>query len=233
MNFKEVRLKFRELSGRFDLCTEAGVDSGADFFINYGQRHLDRLADIHKSRAVIYTGVAIGSWNVQLSNCRSIKEVWCSTTTEKWRLEKANFRDLIQSYFSQRIALSDQGSPLYYCPVTSRTSTGGEDLSGYTDIVTSSDTLSTLIFAPANDEIVVIEVHGNFYHADLSDDEDENFWTTNYPDILLMSALRKMEAFNRNTQGVNDFDHVIASELMTLNYDLIDEQAAEADQMEG
>jgi len=237
MNFKEVRLQFRELSGRFEFCDDDGTDHGANFYITSGQKHLDRLSDIHKSRAIYYKGLAIGSWYVQLSNCRSIKEVWCASTTARWRLEKANFKDLINSYFYQRIALSDAGTPTYYCPITTRTnmplSSPMEDFSDYLDIVESSDSYNTLIYGPANSEIVILEVHGNFYNTELSDDEDENFWTINYPDILIMSALRKLEVFNRNSQGVNDWDRAIASELMTLNYDLVDEQSAEADQMEG
>ena len=53
MNLGEIRAAFVKRSGRFDLVvagatpSEEGADSGADFYINSGQRFLDRLHNVN------------------------------------------------------------------------------------------------------------------------------------------------------------------------------------------
>ena len=54
MNLLQIRQKFRTLSGRHDLVESDGSDNGADFYINAGQRHLDRLDETQKSPAICY-----------------------------------------------------------------------------------------------------------------------------------------------------------------------------------
>ena len=51
MNYKDVRDKFVEISGRYDLITATNEDNGADFFLNAGQKYLDRFLDAGKAIA--------------------------------------------------------------------------------------------------------------------------------------------------------------------------------------
>lgn len=42
MDLEDIRDKFIELSGRDDLANDDGTDNGADYFINAGQKFLDK-----------------------------------------------------------------------------------------------------------------------------------------------------------------------------------------------
>ena len=75
MNLLQLRVKFREISGRFDLVNDDGSDNGADFFINEGRKYLDRLDETQKSWASCFRWLEIGKFSVSFPYCRAIKEV--------------------------------------------------------------------------------------------------------------------------------------------------------------
>ena len=80
---------------------------------------------------------------------------------------------------------------------------------------------------------IVVEIKGLFYTMQLVNDTDENHWSVNHAGLLLMSAQRMMEVFNRNTQGVNDWDNAIKEYNNQLGLDLVEELIAEVTEMEG
>jgi hypothetical protein len=51
--------------------------------------------------------------------------------------------------------------------------------------------------------------------------------------LLYMAAMRQIEITNRNTQGVRDWEASIGADVKTLGFDLVEENIAEANQMEG
>ena len=100
MNLLELRLQFRSISGRFDLVEEDGTDTGANFYINAGQRHLDRMDETQKSWGIAHRFCEVNRYSAQFNWCRAVKEVWAATTVARWQLEKMNLQDLIASYFT-------------------------------------------------------------------------------------------------------------------------------------
>ena len=76
-------------------------------------------------------------------------------------------------------------------------------------------------------------INGLFYSAELVNDTDENYWSIAHPMLLYMAAMRQIEITNRNTQGVRDWEASIGADVKTLGFDLVEENIAEADQMEG
>lgn len=80
MSLLEVRKRFIDYTGRFDLVVDAVsyADKGADFFITEGQRWLDRRSTLYESAARWFQPVAVGDWNVAVPQCRSIEGVWMS-----------------------------------------------------------------------------------------------------------------------------------------------------------
>ena len=88
MNLLEVRTQFVKLSGRDDLINEDDSDNGADFFINSGQRFLDRRIDFRKSIGRVFKPLAVDSWYIQFEGCRSIEKVWANNSEERWELER-------------------------------------------------------------------------------------------------------------------------------------------------
>ena len=78
-----------------------------------------------------------------------------------------------------------------------------------------------------------IKLFGKFHSLVMSKTTDVNFWSTNYPNLLILACLRNREGFFRNTQGYNDFNNIIQKTLQGFDSDLVESIAAEELQMEG
>ena len=63
MNLIQIREKFRDLSGRYDLVDDDATGT-ADFLINSGSKFLDRLAEVQKTTATYYKLLDPHGWNV-------------------------------------------------------------------------------------------------------------------------------------------------------------------------
>jgi hypothetical protein len=240
MNFLQMRLKFRELSGRFDLVSDVGVDLGAGFFINEGRKFLDRQDETQKSWGTCFRFLNIGFYSVQFPYCRAIKEVWAATTLERWQLEKKNIQDLINGYLLDAPSQRDTGLPLYYSPCITRAIPENQPISsfesflGWVDIPSghAHEYNAILVSVPASEKLTIL-INGLFYSAELINDTDENYWSVAHPMLLYMAAMRQIEIANRNTQGVKDWESSIGNDVKTLGFDLVEELSAEVSEMEG
>lgn len=240
MNLLQIRTKFREISGRFDLVNEDFSDNGADFFINEGRKFLDRLDETQKSWGTCYRSLGVNQYYAIFPYCRAIKEVWVATTTARWQLEKRNLQDLVVGYLSGNPATRSSGTPLYYSPCISRyipenvPSSEMEAVIGFVENLSGSGHFynAVLLNAPAS-EVMTVMINGLFYSHELVNNTDENYWSGAHPMLLIMSAMRQLEIVNRNTQGVNDWTSAIMTEVTQLGMDLVEELIAEVDQMEG
>ncbi len=242
MDLVTLRQKFIELSGRYDLVvnTTDWADNGADFFINAGQDHLDRLFKHKKSEARAFGTLSIGGYFFNITRARAVKNVWVSTTSAKYELEKKTIQQ-IKGFFASPPADIDTGRPLYYSPTVIRNVPEEND-----QIIidsfggTATDTVSVehytfhgiLAYPPANEEYE-IEVWGLFYTNELLVDADESWWSVIHPHTLILSAMRSVEQTYRNTQGVKDMDFAILAEVTGMDKDMVEEDVAEFDQIEG
>lgn len=240
MNFLQMKLKFRELSGRFDLVTDAGVDTGAGFFLNEGRKFLDRLDETQKSWGTAFRYLDIGFYSVQFSYCRAIKEVWAATTVAKWQLEKKNIQDLINGYMLDNPSSRSTGTPQYYAPCITRPVPENQPMNsfesflGWIDVPLGNahEYNAILVNVPTSEKLTIL-INGLFYSAELVNDTDENYWSAAHPMLLYMAAMRQVEVANRNTQGVNDWEKSITNDTRTLGFDLVEELSAEVSEMEG
>lgn len=241
MNLLQVRQKFRDISGRFDLVNIDGTDNGADFYINEGRKYLDCLNETQKSWANSYQALGINGFVVKFPFCRAIKEVWASTTTARWQLEKKNLQDLINGYLLDAPSARTSGEPLYYSPCVTRYSP--EDLTPAQILALSSYVLdipsgkdyeyNSVILNVPTSEALVITISGLFYSMELVDETDTNFWSSVHPMTLVMAAIRETEIMNRNMDGVRHWSEAINVKLTQLGSDLVEELIAETSQMGG
>jgi hypothetical protein len=241
MDLLRLRQQFRTVSGRFDLVNADGSDNGADFFINAGQRHLDRMDETQKSWAIAYKFCEADSYSVVFRWCRAVQEVWASTTTARWQLEKKDLQDLVAAYFTALPSGIDSGDALYYSPMITRAAPETfktpadefESFAGYVDVVSKDHfAYNAVLIAPPTDERILLEIKGLFYSDQLTEDTDKSYWSEMHPDVLIMSAMRSIEIINRNTQGVNDWDASIATAVAGIGKDLVEEEIAEVTQIE-
>jgi len=240
MNYLQMRLKFRELSGRFDLVDSVGVDQGAGFYINEARKFLDRLDETQKSWGTCFKFLDIGKYSVQFPYCRAIKEVWAATTEAKWQLEKQNIQDLINGYLLGIPSGRSSGLPLYFSPCITRIIPENQPVSsfesflGWVDIPSgNAHEFNSVLFSVPTESKLTIMINGLFYSAELVNDTDENYWSAVHPMLLYMATMRQIEINNRNTQGVKDWEASIGNDIKSLGMDLVEEVIAEVDQMEG
>jgi len=243
MNLIQIRQQFRKLSGRFDLVNSDGSDNGADFFINAGQKYLDRRETNQKSWATKFSKLESGKFAVTIPDCRAIKSVWASNITDGGRTQifKRDW-DVMRNSFESVFPAIDSGAALYYTPLHIRSApsidkinAGDMDaLCGAAEILVTNDmSYNAIAVLPPTSEDIYVEVVGYYYSNPLVSDEDISYWSQVNPNVLIMGALREVEVFNRNTTGVNDWEAAIASEVVGIAMDLIEEEIAEVSQMEG
>ncbi len=67
----------------------------------------------------------------------------------------------------------------------------------------------------------------------LEDDDDENFWALNHPDLVVKAALQRLEVDYRNTEGSKDWLNSIMLDLIDLDMEFVEELSADVDVMEG
>ena len=239
MNLLQVRTKFREISGRFDLVTDAFADSGADFYINEGRKYLDRLDETQKSWASCFKFINIGQFSASFPHCRAIKEVWAASVSARWKLEKISLQELISGYLTGLPSSRATGIPLYYSPCLTRYIPEDalvadiESFVGWVDIPAGGahEYNAILINVPTSEKIS-LDIKGLYYSHELVADTDTNFWSGAHPMLLIMAAMRQLEIVNRNTQGVKDWEASISTDMTGLGMDLVEELIAEVTQIE-
>lgn len=248
MNLSEVRTKFRELSGRYDL-----TNAQADFFINEAVKRLDKAIETTKSWASYKEVITTGTWYVQFPNCRSVKEVWLTTIDGRWQLTKKRLQDLSATYYASVPAEWVNGTPLYYAPgitrnvpeetgVTATTApppatpapTTAPPFDSYVGVIspTGPEYNAVLLSCPVELQTLV-EVIGFFYSSELVGDGDENYWSKVNPLLLVNMTIRLTCIPSGNRALMTSLDVGIGEELTNLDKDLVEQLIAESDEMEG
>lgn len=242
MTLYEIREKFIQLSGRYDLVVDAVdyEDQGADYFIKNGQRWLDSTYHLGRSDGSHFFSLAVGDWYAIIPYCRVIRYVYAGNTdNERFELYRRTVPQL-RELFSESLASEDSGTPIYYAQATFRAvpetaDTIVVDSLSTTAVTVSSDlfTNNGILIAPKTDAALRIEVNGIFGQPYLVLDDDENYWSSEQDYALVMAAMRALEISYRNTAGVNDWEGAIAKELMGAEFDLADVEASGKMRMEG
>lgn len=237
MNLGEVRAQFVKVSGRYDLINEDDTDNGANFFINSGQRFLDRKVDHKKVRGSYFASLAADGYYLALPYIRVIEEVWVNDTSERWGLTRHSLSDMKDNY-PDLISGTDSGDSMYWCPVVYRgiQVTDMNSLGTFANFVAAEsggEDTSGILIMPPTDVALVVEVIGKFWSPTLSSDSDESYWTARHFDILLWASLRQLEVSYRNREGAADWDAALSDALFDLDKDEVSEQVHNTDQLEG
>jgi len=227
MTLLEIRVKFITLSGRYDLATASPdfeTDAGADFFIVGGCRDLDLEVAQDRDLAFYTKTLTIGDYNFNVAHCRAVKSLWYKDSDDEWNeLVHKHYDELLTKY--PKLDGTTDGTPAVWArePLL-------RDPDNY---VASSVEDVGVIFMPPSDTAYDMKLFGTFYSLELSGNTDENYWSVEHPNLLVLAALRHMEAFNRNTQGWNDYNAMIQRYTFGLDKDVALSQMAADMQMEG
>jgi len=252
MDYKDIREKFVQLSGRYDLIKANKTDNGADFFLNAGQRLLDRMQATGKAKARYTVELAASTVVVSTTNLRAIKSVWLTNADGKLSLTPCTLEE-IRDWYGNGLSDIDSGTPAYYAPAVLRpapdTATAA-DLAGLYDIEdlilynSSTDvghwTYNGIVIAPPPATAYTLSIWGLFYSPTLSATlsgstwtQTKSVWTELFPDTLLSAALYKLEAFYRNTEGAKDYDAMVSIDMRGLDHDAVEEEMVGDSQIGG
>jgi hypothetical protein len=244
MNLLQVRTKFRELSGRFDLVNADFTDNGADFFINEGCKYLDRLDETNKSTASCFRFVEIGGFSAVFPRVRALREVYgisaSGTQTGRWKIEKEDLSSLIEAYLSELTDDRIPGYPSLYAPCITRYIPDTSEIDNIEAFVSFMEIPSghaeeynaILLNCPVETKIM-LDLRGLFYSPELVEDTDTNIWSANHPLTLIEAAMMQCEGPNRNTQGYKDLAMVVGDTVRQLGFDKVEEDIAGVEEMEG
>jgi len=254
MNLLQLRTKFIQLTGRYDLVVDRDdyADNGANYFIQAGQRWLDAHMPVGKMVMRLQKDLAAGNRILEFQRCKSIKEVWiCSAEDEgdKVRLEKKDLSWLRQEY-PDPISEIDLGDPAYWAPVSIALAPEQKALTSanysaqftddYEDIMFADEDdanfghwiYNAIVIYPPPDSTVTLEVWGIF-ESMLESDTDVSYWSVKHEDASVLAAIMALEKHYRNTEGVKDMINAIGDILQGIDHDAVDSEIAEVDKMGG
>lgn len=241
MSLLDIRKKFVEISGRYDLVDDAVnfSDKGADFYINAGQKYLDRLVRVPENTATIFLTLSPGDYTLEFPySCRSVKNVYVNNRESRYRLRKVSLNDLKNAY-SDPVTLLQKSSPVSYALANLRAlETTDKDSLGTFVNLTHEETdkkyaYRGIIIVPPVDEEFVVEVSGLFSQNKLISDGDENYWTQEAPELLLKAALYELEGMSRGTENAKNWISMIAAETLELGKDFVEDEISDIDAMKG
>ena len=218
MTLLEIRKQFIKLSGRFDLVvdTEDYIDNGADFYITGGQQLLDRL--IEPKPEIVEVDLTVGEYLVDLErSTRVITTVFAVDTVGNVVKLLPRSMDTLQELYGEEFSQVDNAAPIYWAD----------------NIGEEATIVRTLIVLPPVAAATTIRVVGHFMTVTLASDEDENFWSLHYPHLLINSALWRLEVSYRNTEGAKDWLSAIQAEIVLVDMDIVANEVANVNQMEG
>ncbi len=217
MTLLEIRTKFVEISGRYDLVVNAPssyTDKGADFYIRAGQKYLDGLTEFDKSSVEVSTTLSVGNMNVGVAGFRAIGRVrLVQTDGSSYYLTPL----VVDEYRELGDRMPQNGMPNWFSVIPSlRYVSSAEGISG--QYITKS-----IALYPPPDRAYKVIFEGLKWSDELLVDGDVSFWSIAHPDILVQAALYKMEQFYRNTAGAGDYQRGIIESVTLLNHDYIQE----------
>jgi hypothetical protein len=237
--FSVVKTKFAGMIGRPDLIDGVTTPDAA-FYINEGQKYLDRLFNRGKAEARHFTNLIAGQVIVSLQNVRSFKEVWLYDSETRVKLIVATAAEM-RDYYNEPTSVLTSGAPEYYSPVVIRpypkdlTSVGLNQVWAVEDMkLTNHETYNAILLRPPIDvsSKYTLEVGGLFYTDALSADADISYWTETNEMLLIWAAAFMVELSNRNTEGAKDWKNAVLEITDGLDKDIVEEQITDISSME-
>jgi hypothetical protein len=225
----EIRQQFIRLSGRYDLANTSveqfDTDNGANWFINAGVRWLDLHQEHLISMQEHQLAISAGDWQIDMQQLRVPKSVYfLDSDSEMNLLTERTMEWVLQNY--AELGNTTNGTPKYWASYIAHRSPQ-QKANGL-----PSNTKRVVILPPT-DTSITVSVFGRFHQAKLTANADDNFWVTEYPEVLVLASLLSLEGFYRNTQGVQDYRNMIEDILTGIDRDTAEADDETSSKMEG
>ncbi len=192
--FLDLKLRFREASGRYDLIDSDGtvLTLGGDRFIHSGIKYLEDRVDTPVAWQPVTVTAEAGSDTRKIIECSVVKSFFvCDSNGDYTELEAIPYGLLLE----WKTDSSDTGTPSYYCIIPS---------SKYYKVTAGNPGVYVEIY-PSPDATYTYSAIGRLYSAQMTQNTDENFWSVYYPELAVWAACYQLEVLYRNTTGANDW----------------------------
>jgi hypothetical protein len=223
MNLLEIRTQAVNQSGRYDLVTDTTTyaDNGMDFHILAGQKWLNRKSGLSRAFAHLSNTLSSDSYYQELANkFKELQSVTVADGTTSWSLTHKTLAELKDLYEADPTA-----APAYYAYASYRTLETASSLTiaNFIALAWPADTddkydFSGIIVVPAADTDYTLTVGGEFLPLEMSDNADENFWSEEYPNILVLAALRSIALLDSNKPKADALEEIILAEISQLGF---------------
>lgn len=238
MSLLEVRKKFVQFSGRYDLVqdTTNWVDSGANWFIQAGQRYLDRMLDVDKHVARFFTTIQAGKHSLQIPLARVIYQVFLvkdsGEAIELCLIQPSEMQRIWSASASERVPTT----PRSYTPLVIRIGEQSDfdTIPGlYANVSYEAYEYKGITFGVISDKDYGIDVKGLFYSQPLTADNSQSLWTEVHDDILVQASLMTLERFYRNFDGLKESKASVDDLIRQLDMDAVAQQIVTITKLEG
>ena len=232
MNLREIRALLDESLGSNDLSNET-----KNLYINYGQRLLDRMADLSVHRARMMYKLEAGSYVIPTGEeVRFVINIRGTYDGNVIVLEKKSLEELLLLYPDR----TTTGTPAVWAanyPSASSSSLTSDSFDipvNMLDIASNDvDSNVRIIVAPTPESTLYVDAYVFRYTSKLINDESVSFWSLNYPFLLVTAATVIYDRMMRNTEGVRAGLEVVMSELFEVQKDTVSSELPEDMTMEG
>lgn len=241
MTLLSVRNQFLKKSGRYDLGTIDGLDNGANWYINSGQKMLDRRMANEFLLAKRLGVLEVGEYLKIFRQAKVIKNVWLTDPSDGSSFEpERKTYEQIRNFYGERLSVMTNGQPAYWAPAYVRLdpTLTIDEVTAQIDqmdefVIDASTSSNGIIFAPPTDTEYQIDILGKFYTETLVDDADVSVWTESYEHVSVYAALYQLEVTHRNSTGAADWLNAIDNELIGIDMDGVEYDTDHISQMSG
>jgi len=250
MTVLELKQEIIRQSGRFDLVTNLTTyhDNGINFHILSGMRTLDNIQRSRNSVQQFKFVLSAGNYVMRIPAMRAFHNIYY-INSEKTRvyLRKEEIEELkcmfpvafdnplpndsssvIRGNRPTHFAISNGAVNISTVDVT-------EDLEEREAVNVPQDIANpTVTILPPTTQDITVTVTGLFsISIDVNDDNATNYWSVNYPHILVMAVLYNIEQFRRNFEGARDYRSALQEMFVEIEHDMIEEESFTYNQLEG
>ena len=203
MTLKEIRKQFIEQSGRYDLGIQQTdgtfLDNGANYYINAGLRMLGGLIDVPAAEYIKTANIVAGENTISIPKVATVTKLMYRTNggTDEggwFPIIYVPFYEFINTYPD---ALNDDADTSSY--------TGIECFTVMSDIDNSALFASRSIVLNSKMTDALEFKYMYTLIQSLSAETDINFYTVNYPELVVDASCYRLEAGYRNTEGMKDW----------------------------
>ncbi len=205
---------FCQLTGRYDLFADPlkndyrDIKGIVELLFNSGQKWIETQLDIGSLMGFMYYRLPANNGTIEFKNIRYVKKV----------VELRDDRYIELPFCAQAIGLVPEQREDGEHPLS-------EDIRerlGYPNYYYTADGLlyRAIVVEPVDyDRDIIIQCY--YYSKRLMEDKDMNFWTVEYPDVLVKSAIRELEIYMGNFDKAQMYEIELMKRLNEIRKDFV------------